>query len=178
MLPIRRYVRCRTQLLIPPAMDWIFERCVTFEDGMVLVATCDWPAVFIRWYWCSWVGARRNAPHTHSGAPGILPVEHRNRVSARTQFLRGLPECVLRRLSRSRHLAHVERCGLKGTLRRLMAPATRSPERGIPVASGSATCGRQGFASCQRLARTNADVSTLLTSLTLPATSLTWAMAF
>ena len=176
MLPIRRYVRCRTQLLIPPAMDWIFERCVTFGNGMVLVVTCDCPALFIRWYWCSWVGARRNAPHTHSSAPGILPVEHRNRVSARTQFLCRSASCVA---FRARVISpHVERCGLKGTLRRLMAPAIRSPERGIPVASGSATCGRQGFASCQRLARTNAEVSTLLTSLTLPATSLTWAMAF
>jgi hypothetical protein len=37
---------------------------------------------------------------------------------------------------------------------------------------------QQGFWSRQRLARTSAEVSTLLTCLTFPATFLTWSIAF
>ena len=37
---------------------------------------------------------------------------------------------------------------------------------------------QQGFRSRQRLARTSAELSTLLTSLTFPVTSLTWSIAF
>src|ERR1700683_4896599 len=32
MLRVEPYVRRHTQILVPPAMDWSFERCVTFEE--------------------------------------------------------------------------------------------------------------------------------------------------
>jgi hypothetical protein len=30
-------------------MDLIFERCVTFENGMMLAVTCEWAVVLARW---------------------------------------------------------------------------------------------------------------------------------
>lgn len=50
------------------------------------------------------------------------------------------------------------------------------PARGALVSG--CTDRQQGFRTRQRLARISAEVSTLLTSLTFPATSLTWSIAF
>ncbi|MDB6101648.1 MAG: hypothetical protein JWO52_1647 [Gammaproteobacteria bacterium] len=54
-------------------------------------------------------------------------------------------------------------------------PRGRRQKPGMP--SHVALAARLGFMSRQRLARISAEVSTLLTSLTFPATSLTWSTA-